>query len=89
LQDDIDVIGIGSHASNDTPLEPLVEPPRMHGMSDVPGSSGGSIPQLTGARLIGGGVAAVVLLDSAGTETGACVRRLARAPVAGLQRGGG
>lgn len=59
----------------------------MHGMSDVPGSSGGSIPRFTGARLIGGGVAAVVLLDSAGTETGACVRRLAREPAAGLQRG--
>ena len=88
LQEDVDAIGISSHASNYTLIEELVERLRDNGMGDVPVICGGNVPHHTGKRLLSRGVAAVVLPGSSSEEIVATVRRLARKPTAGLHPAG-
>lgn len=80
LQEDVDAIGISSHASNYVLIEELVDLLRRHGLHDVPVICGGNIPQHTSRHLLDRGVAAVVLPGSSSEEIVGTVRRLARRP---------
>lgn len=59
IQEDVDVIGISSHASNYLQIEYLVELLRKNGMADVPVICGGNIPKHVAKQLKGKGVAEV------------------------------
>ena len=80
MQEDVDAIGISSHASNYLQIEELVELLRQRGLHDVPVICGGNIPQHTTEHLLSRGVAAVVLPGSASAEIVGTVRRVARKP---------
>ena len=82
MQEDVDAIGISSHASNYAQIEELVELLHQRGMSDVPVICGGNIPAHTTEHLLRHGVAAVMLPGSSSTEVVATVRSLARKPAA-------
>lgn len=82
MQEDVDAIGISSHASNYAQIEELVALLRQRGMDDVPVICGGNIPRHTSEHLLGHGVAAVVLPGSSSDEIVGTVRRLARKPAA-------
>ncbi|KIM00534.1 B12 binding domain of Methylmalonyl-CoA mutase [Paramagnetospirillum magnetotacticum MS-1] len=59
IQEDVDAIGISSHASNFNQIEYLVELLKDNGMSDVPVICGGNIPKHVAAHLKGNGIAEV------------------------------
>ena len=89
LQEDVDAIGISSHASNYAQIEELVGLLRQRGMDDVPVICGGNIPGHTAQHLLERGVAAVVLPGSSSDEVVGTVRRLARKPAARPSAGAG
>ncbi len=80
MQEDVDAIGISSHASNYAQIEELVQLLQQRGMDDVPVICGGNIPRHTSEHLLAHGVAAVVLPGSSSDEIVGTVRRLARKP---------
>lgn len=59
IQEDVDAIGISSHASNYIQIEYLVELLRQNEMGDVPVICGGNIPKHVAKQLKGKGVAEV------------------------------
>jgi methylmalonyl-CoA mutase C-terminal domain/subunit len=59
IQEDVDAIGISSHASNFNQIEYLVELLKENGMEDVPVICGGNIPKHVASRLRDNGIAAV------------------------------
>lgn len=80
MQEDVDAIGISSHAANYTLIEELVQLLHQRGMDDVPVICGGNVPPHTRTRLLSRGVAAVVLPGSSSADIVATVKRLARPP---------
>ena len=85
LQEDVDAVGISSHAANYSQIEELVRLLADRGMADVPVIVGGNIPRHTAGQLRAAGVAEVVLPGSPSDQIVATVRRLARRPL--LQAG--
>ena len=59
VQEDVDAVGISSHASNFDQIVEVVELLRANDLSDVPVVCGGNIPKATIAELKGKGVAEV------------------------------
>lgn len=59
IQEDVDLIGISSHASNYGQITSLVALLKRNGMEDVPVVCGGNIPKHQARRLIEEGVAGV------------------------------
>lgn len=59
IQEDVDAIGISSHASNYPQIEQLMRLMRERELDDVPVICGGNIPPLQIERLLANGVARV------------------------------
>lgn len=59
IQEDVDAIGISSHASNYSQIEYLVELLRQNNMGDVPVICGGNIPSHLARHLKNRGVAEI------------------------------
>ena len=68
IQEDVDAIGISSHASNYPQIERLVQLMRERGLGDVPVICGGNIPPQQIARLLASGVARVFTPGSGADE---------------------
>ena len=68
IQEDVDAIGISSHASNYSQIEELADLVRNKGLSDVLVVCGGNIPKRQIERLTAKGVAKVFTPGSAGSE---------------------
>ena len=66
LEEDADVIGISSHASNFTLIEELMGLVEAQGLTDVPVVCGGNIPPKQAGRLLALGVAKIFLPGSPG-----------------------
>jgi methylmalonyl-CoA mutase C-terminal domain/subunit len=81
IQEDVDAIGISSHASNYSQIEELMDLVRKNDLHDVLVVCGGNIPKRQIERLTAKGVAKVFTPGSAGSEIVeylvANVRRLA------------
>lgn len=82
MQEDVDAIGISSHAANYSQIEELVELLRTRGMGDVPVICGGNVPRHTAEQLLAKGVASVVLPGASSEHIVHTVRSLARQRVA-------
>lgn len=78
MQEDVDAIGISSHAANYSQIEELVQLLRERGMGDVPVICGGNIPRHTADQLLAKGVAAVVLPGAPSEQIVQTVRTHAR-----------
>lgn len=78
MQEDVDAIGISSHAANYSQIEELVQLLRQSGMGDVPVICGGNIPRHTADQLLVKGVASVVLPGASSEHVVSTVRSLAR-----------
>lgn len=78
MQEDVDAIGISSHAANYAQIEELVQLLAARGMADVPVICGGNVPKHTADRLLAHGVGAVVLPGSSSEQIVATMRSLAR-----------
>lgn len=59
IQEDVDAIGISSHASNYPQIEQLIQLMREHELDDVPVICGGNIPPQQKERLLSNGVAQI------------------------------
>ena len=59
IQEDVDAIGISSHAANYSQIEALVDLVQANGLSDVPVICGGNIPPRQIGKLTAKGVAKV------------------------------
>ena len=68
IQEDVDAIGISSHASNYSQIEELMELVRKNDLEDVLVVCGGNIPKRQIERLTAKGVAKVFTPGSAGSE---------------------
>ena len=68
IQEDVDAIGISSHASNYEQIGQLMDLLREHGLDDVLLVCGGNIPKQQVAKLLAKGVAKVFIPGSAGSE---------------------
>ncbi len=68
IQEDVDAIGISSHASNYSQIEELMELVRKNDLDDVLVICGGNIPRRQIERLTAKGVAKVFTPGSAGSE---------------------
>lgn len=68
IQEDVDVIGISSHASNYSQIEELVELLRKENMQNVPVICGGNIPRHRVEQLKSKGVAEIFLPGSSSAE---------------------
>lgn len=68
IQEDVDAIGISSHASNYSQIEELMDLVRKNGLDDVLVVCGGNIPRRQIERLTAKGVAKVFTPGSAGSE---------------------
>jgi len=66
LDEDADVIGISSHASNFTLIEELMRLVKERGLTGVPVVCGGNIPPKQAAKLLALGVAKIFLPGSPG-----------------------
>lgn len=82
LQEDVDAIGVSSHAANYSQIVELVQLLRARGMADVPVICGGNVPRHTADELLAKGVASVVLPGASGQHIVDTVRSLARRRVA-------
>lgn len=82
LQEDVDAIGVSSHAANYSQIVELVQLLRARGMGDVPVICGGNVPRHTADELLAKGVASVVLPGASGQHIVDTVRSLARRRVA-------
>lgn len=78
MQEDVDAIGISSHAANYSQIIELVQLLAANGMSDVPVICGGNVPKHTADMLLQQGVASVVLPGAASEQIVGTVRSLAR-----------
>ncbi|MCP5265225.1 MAG: cobalamin B12-binding domain-containing protein [Burkholderiaceae bacterium] len=78
MQEDVDAIGISSHAANYSQIEELVQLLRTRGMDDVPVICGGNVPRHTADDLLAKGVASVVLPGASSEQIVHAVRSLAR-----------
>jgi methylmalonyl-CoA mutase C-terminal domain/subunit len=68
IQEDVDAIGISSHASNYSQIEELMDLMRKNDLDDVLVVCGGNIPKRQIERLTAKGVAKVFTPGSAGSE---------------------
>jgi methylmalonyl-CoA mutase C-terminal domain/subunit len=68
IQEDVDAIGISSHASNYSQIEELMDLVRKHNLDDVLVICGGNIPKRQIELLMAKGVAKVFTPGSAGSE---------------------
>lgn len=59
IQEDVDAIGISSHASNYPQIEQLIQLMREHELDGVPVICGGNIPPQQKERLLSNGVAQI------------------------------
>lgn len=82
MQEDVDAIGISSHAANYSQIIELVQLLAANGMADVPVICGGNVPKHTAEQLLQQGVASVVLPGASSEQIVATVRGLARQRVA-------
>lgn len=82
LQEDVDAIGVSSHAANYSQIVELVQLLRARGMADVPVICGGNVPRHTADELLAKGVASVVLPGASSQHIVDTVRSLARRRVA-------
>ena len=78
MQEDVDVIGVSSHAANYSQIEELVRLLHLRGMADVPVICGGNVPRHTAEQLLAQGVASVVLPGASSDHIVATVRSVAR-----------
>ena len=78
VQEDVDAIGISSHAANYSQIEELVQLLGQRDMGDVPVICGGNIPRHTAEQLLAAGVASVVLPGATSEHIVATVRAHAR-----------
>lgn len=78
MQEDVDAIGISSHAANYSQIIELVQLLAANGMADVPVICGGNVPKHTAEMLLQQGVASVVLPGAASEQIVSTVRSLAR-----------
>jgi methylmalonyl-CoA mutase C-terminal domain/subunit len=82
MQEDVDAIGISSHAANYSQIIELVQLLAANGMADVPVICGGNVPRHTAEQLLQQGVASVVLPGASSEHIVTTVRTLARKRVA-------
>jgi methylmalonyl-CoA mutase C-terminal domain/subunit len=82
MEEDVDAIGVSSHAANYSQIEELVRLLYERGMSDVPVICGGNIPRHTAEELRAKGVASVTLPGASSEQIVSTVRALARKRVA-------
>lgn len=82
VQEDVDAIGISSHAANYSQIVELVELLRQRGLHDVPVICGGNVPRHTVDELLAKGVASVVLPGASSEHIVHTVRSRARRRVA-------
>ena len=68
IQEDVDAIGISSHASNYSQIEELMDLVRKNDLNDVLVVCGGNVPRRQIERLTAKGVAKVFTPGSAGSE---------------------
>lgn len=68
IQEDVDAIGISSHASNYSQIGELMDLVRAQGLDDVPVVCGGNIPQRQIEQLLAAGVAKVFTPGSSASE---------------------
>lgn len=68
IQEDVDAIGISSHASNYSQIEEIMNLVRKHDLNDVLVVCGGNIPKRQIERLTAIGVAKVFIPGSSGNE---------------------
>ena len=68
IQEDVDAIGISSHASNYSQIEELMDLVKKNGLDDVLVICGGNIPKRQIERLTAKGVAKVFIPGSSGSE---------------------
>lgn len=81
IQEDVDAIGISSHASNYSQIEELMDLVRKNGLDDVLVVCGGNIPRRQIERLTEKGVAKVFTPGSAGSDIVDYLLSNARRPV--------
>jgi len=68
IQEDVDAIGISSHAANYSQIEALVDLAKENNVSDVPIICGGNIPPRQIEKLLAKGIAKVFIPGSKGDE---------------------
>lgn len=68
IQEDVDAIGISSHAANYSQIEELIDLVGKNGLSDVPVICGGNIPPRQIEKLLAKGIAKVFTPGSKGEE---------------------
>lgn len=68
VQEDVDVIGISSHASNYNQIEEVARLAREQGLHDVAIVMGGNVPRHVAAKLVAGGVSRVFMPGSSGED---------------------
>lgn len=78
LDEDVDVIGISSHASNFALIDELMDLVAARGLADIPVVCGGNVPPKQIERLLARGVARVFLPGSAGEAIVAYLAGLGR-----------
>jgi methylmalonyl-CoA mutase C-terminal domain/subunit len=66
IQEDVDVIGISSHASNYSQIEELVDLAKANGLDDMLIVVGGNIPREPAAQLLAKGVHKIFLPGTSG-----------------------
>ncbi len=81
IQEDVDAIGISSHASNYSQIEELMDLVRKNDLNDVLVVCGGNIPRRQIERLTAKGVAKVFTPGSAGSDIVDYLASNARRPV--------
>jgi methylmalonyl-CoA mutase, C-terminal domain len=82
IQEDVDAIGISSHASNYSQIEELMDLVKKNDLDDVLVVCGGNIPKRQIERLTAKGVAKVFTPGTAGSEIVDYLLGNARRPVA-------
>lgn len=78
IQEDVDVVGISSHASNYDQIERVIELLRQKGFGNLPVVCGGNIPRSRIQMLKDRGVAEVFLPGSSGDHIVGSIVRIAR-----------
>lgn len=68
IQEDVDVIGISSHASNYSQIEELVDLAKANGLDDMLIVVGGNIPREPAAQLLAKGVHKIFLPGTSGAS---------------------
>lgn len=84
IQEDVDAIGISSHASNYAQIISLVKLLKEKGIDDVPVVCGGNIPKRQADQLLAAGVAGVFPPGSTAEDIVGFMKQHARQPGAEL-----